>query len=68
MIALQLRELEADGVVRRIEYPQIPPKVEYELTALGRTLVPVLESMRAWGTTFADHETSRDAARCTGSG
>ncbi|MFC3067721.1 winged helix-turn-helix transcriptional regulator [Phenylobacterium soli] len=53
MITLQLRELEADGVIRRIVYPEVPPKVEYELTPLGRTLEPVLLSMRAWGETFA---------------
>jgi DNA-binding HxlR family transcriptional regulator len=49
MITLQLRELEADGVVQRTVYPQVPPKVEYELTELGRSLAPVLLSMRDWG-------------------
>jgi DNA-binding HxlR family transcriptional regulator len=49
MITLQLRELEADGIVTRIVYPEVPPKVEYELTELGTSLAPVLLSMRAWG-------------------
>ena len=49
MITLQLRELEADGIVKRTVYPEVPPKVEYELTALGETLAPVLLSMRDWG-------------------
>jgi len=49
MITLQLRELEADGIVNRIVYPEVPPKVEYELTDLGTSLAPVLLSMRDWG-------------------
>lgn len=43
-----LKALEADGLVRRREYPQIPPKVEYSLTERGRTLIPVLDLMCAW--------------------
>lgn len=49
MVTLQLRELEADGVVKRTVFPEVPPKVEYELTGLGRSLEPVLLSMRDWG-------------------
>lgn len=49
MITLQLRELEVDGVVKRTVFPEVPPKVEYELTELGRSLAPVLVSMRDWG-------------------
>lgn len=52
MITLQLRELEADGIVRRTVFPEVPPRVEYALTDLGRTLEPVLVSMREWGTGF----------------
>ena len=48
-ITLQLRELEADEIVRRTVFPEVPPKVEYELTDLGRSLAPVLLSMRDWG-------------------
>ena len=49
MITLQLRELEADGVVKRTVYAEVPPKVEYELTELGQSLEPVLLTMRDWG-------------------
>ncbi|WP_413991981.1 winged helix-turn-helix transcriptional regulator [Labrys okinawensis] len=49
MITLQLRELEADGIVKRTVFPEVPPKVEYELTELGQSLAPVLLSMRDWG-------------------
>jgi DNA-binding HxlR family transcriptional regulator len=54
MLALQLRELERDGLVSRIAYPQVPPKVEYSLTELGRTLEPILVGLRDWGRWYAD--------------
>jgi len=49
MLTNQLRELERDGLVRREIYPQVPPKVEYSLTDLGRTLAPALRELRKWG-------------------
>lgn len=49
MLAQQLRELERDGILLRRVYPQVPPKVEYSLTATGRTLRPVVEAMCRWG-------------------
>ena len=49
MLTLQLRELEADGVVLRTVYPEVPPRVEYELTPIGRGLGAVMKSLRDWG-------------------
>nr|WP_315179492.1 helix-turn-helix domain-containing protein [uncultured Cardiobacterium sp.] len=48
-LAATLKELERDGLISRTEYPQVPPKVEYALTARGRSLLPVLDAMCAWG-------------------
>lgn len=46
----QLKELEADGLIHREEYPQIPPKVEYSLTKKGESVIPVLTAICTWGT------------------
>ncbi|MCM3782325.1 helix-turn-helix transcriptional regulator [Neobacillus mesonae] len=48
-LSSQLKELESDGLVKRKEYPQIPPKVEYSLTNRAQTLLPVLEQLCEWG-------------------
>lgn len=48
-LSAQLKELEADGLVKRKEYPQVPPKVEYSLTGKAETLMPVLEELCEWG-------------------
>lgn len=50
MLTRQLRELEADMIVARKVYPEVPPKVEYSLTKFGRTLEPVLKTLQGWGT------------------
>lgn len=47
----QLRELEQDGFLHRTVYPEVPPKVEYTLTGLGESFVPVLNQMMAWSET-----------------
>ena len=44
-----LRSMEADGLITRTVYPEVPPRVEYALSDLGRSLQPILDAMRAWG-------------------
>ena len=52
MLTQQLRELEAHKLLHREVYPVIPPKVEYSLTELGQSLMPVLIAMRDWGSNY----------------
>ena len=52
MLTQQLRELEAQKLIHREIYPIIPPKVEYSLTELGKSLMPILVAMRDWGTNY----------------
>ena len=53
MLTLQLRELEEAGIVLRTVYAEVPPRVDYELTELGRSLQPVLIALRNWGVEYA---------------
>lgn len=48
-LSAQLKDLEADGMIIRKEYPQVPPKVEYSLTYKAETLLPILEQLCDWG-------------------
>ena len=52
MITLQLRELEADGVVSREVFAEVPPRVQYDVTDYGRSLEPILVAMQDWGREF----------------
>lgn len=47
MLTDSLRSMEADGIITRTVYPEVPPRVEYSLTELGKSLKPILDSMRA---------------------
>lgn len=64
MLTQQLRELEADGLVHRQVYAEVPPRVEYSLTERGRTVVPFLELMCRWGEDYLQETAGIDLA-CT---
>ena len=49
VLTANLRSMEADGLVSRKVYPEVPPKVEYSLTEVGRSLKPVMDAMWSWG-------------------
>ena len=49
VLTAQLRQMEASGLLTRTVYPEVPPKVEYSLTDLGRSLKPILDAMWDWG-------------------
>ncbi len=55
----QLRQMEADHLIRRKVYPEVPPKVEYSLTPLGESLQPVLISMHEWGKAYTRKSSRR---------
>jgi DNA-binding HxlR family transcriptional regulator len=52
MLVAQLRELEKDKIITRVVYPEVPPRVEYQLTDLGRTMKPMLNAMSDWGNKY----------------
>ncbi len=58
MLSRTLRNLERDGLVTRTQYPEIPPRVEYELTPLGRSLEPAIKQLWEWSVTHFDDVSS----------
>lgn len=65
MLTRQLRELEADGVVSRKVYAEVPPRVEYSLTEYGRTLEPVVRALQAWGMSHMQKTSNEPALEAT---
>ena len=55
VLTAQLRDMESKGLVHREVYPEVPPRVEYSLTHLGRSLAPILDAMRNRGETYQEH-------------
>ena len=62
MLTLQLRELEEAGIVARTVYAEVPPRVDYALTDMGRSRKPVLIAMRDWGMDYAQSQGLQDEA------
>lgn len=56
MLSLQLKALEEDGILKRTVYAEVPPRVEYELTDFGKTLIPALEEIAKWGRDVGQRE------------
>ena len=52
VLTAQLREMEQSGLLTRTVYPEVPPRVEYALTGLGRSLKPILDAMQNWGEAY----------------
>ena len=52
VLTSQLREMEQSGLLIRTVYPEVPPRVEYSLTDLGRSLKPILDAMQSWGEAY----------------
>lgn len=62
VLTTQLREMERDNLVRRQVYAEVPPKVEYSLAPLGRSLGPIVEALRDWGREHLLDESGRPRA------
>lgn len=54
MLTQQLRELESNGLIIRVVYPVVPPKVEYSLSDFGKSIIPILDSMCDWGSDYLE--------------
>lgn len=65
MLTTQLRELEEEDIVNREVYAQVPPKVEYSITAYGKSIEPVLEAMHEWSTLHLKHKKNKNTKYLT---
>lgn len=65
VLTAQLRAMEAEGLVHRQVYAEVPPRVEYSLTELGRSLRPILDAMQSWGEWYKARTANEDAGAST---
>ena len=56
-----LRSMEADGIITRTVYPEVPPRVEYALSEMGESIRPIIQAMEAWGTTYKKQQSNTPA-------
>lgn len=56
-----LRSMEADGIITRTVYPEVPPRVEYALSEMGESMRPIIQAMEAWGTTYKKQQSNTPA-------
>jgi DNA-binding HxlR family transcriptional regulator len=63
MLTTQLRDLESEGLVKRTVFPEVPPRVEYEMTPAARALRPVFDELFRWANAHARPEPGADAAK-----
>nr|WP_302635291.1 helix-turn-helix domain-containing protein [uncultured Dysosmobacter sp.] len=56
VLTAQLRQMEDSGLLTRMVYPEVPPRVEYTLTDLGRSLKPILDAMWTWGENYKQNQ------------
>lgn len=59
-LSKQLKKMEGDGLIIRKEYPQVPPKVEYSLSDIGKKFLPVLDSLEYWGKQYIQYMNERE--------
>jgi DNA-binding HxlR family transcriptional regulator len=64
VLTQQLRELEVDGIIHREVYKEVPPKVEYSLTEIGLSFIPVMEHIMEWGVGYINKTSSCDMSMC----
>lgn len=60
-LTAQLREMEKDGIITRNIYPEVPPRVEYRLTALGQSLQPVFDALTIWGMACIEYKNTKQS-------